>query len=53
MIGSDIWVNSPWDNCEQIMELNRKWFSQFPRAKVKKFAFRNAERLFGQTSTNV
>ena len=49
MIGSDTWVNSQWDNYEQIMAMNRRWLSQFPRALAEKFAFKNAERLFGRT----
>lgn len=49
MIGSDTWVNSQWDNYEQIMAVNRKWLSQFPRTLAEKFAYKNAERLFGRT----
>ena len=49
MVGSDTWVNSQWDNYEQIMAVNRRWLSQFPRAMAEKFAYKNAERLFGRT----
>jgi predicted TIM-barrel fold metal-dependent hydrolase len=49
MIGSDTCVNSQWDNYEQIMAVNRRWLSQFPRALAEKFAYKNAERLFGRT----
>jgi predicted TIM-barrel fold metal-dependent hydrolase len=48
MIGSDTWVNSQWDNYEQIMAVNRRWLSLFPRAMAEKFAYKNAERLFGR-----
>ena len=49
MVGSDTWVNSQWDNYEQIMAVNRKWLSQFPRGMAEKFAYKNAEHLFGRT----
>jgi predicted TIM-barrel fold metal-dependent hydrolase len=48
MIGSDTWVNDQWDNYEQIIAINRKWLSQFSRENAEKFAFKNAERLFGR-----
>ncbi len=49
MVGSDTWVNSQWDRYQQIMAVNRKWLSQFPRSIAEKIAFKNAERLFGRT----
>ena len=48
MVGSDTWVNEQWDSYRQIMAVNRKWLSQFPRAIAEKIAFENAERLFGR-----
>ncbi len=52
MVGSDTWVNAQWDSYAEIIAVNRKWLSQFPRAIAEKFAFRNAERLFGRKVGN-
>lgn len=51
MIGSDTWVNSQWDDYEEIMALNRKWLSLLPRDVAEKIAYKNAERLFGREIT--
>lgn len=48
MIGSDTWVNSQWDNYEDIMLLNRGWLSRLPRDVAEKIAYKNAERAFGR-----
>lgn len=49
MIGSDTWVNSQWENYSAIMDMNRLWLSQFPRAIAENLAYKNAERVFGRT----
>ncbi len=46
MIGSDTWVNDQWDNYDQLIDINRRWLSYFPRKIAEKIAFRNAEHLF-------
>jgi predicted TIM-barrel fold metal-dependent hydrolase len=46
MIGSDTWVNSQWDQYDEIIDLNRRWLSFFPREIVEKIAYKNAEILF-------
>jgi hypothetical protein len=46
MVGSDTWVNSQWENYEALIDINRRWLSQFPRAVAEKIAYRNAEALF-------
>lgn len=48
MVGSDTWVNSQWESYSELIAANRQWLSQFPRALAEKFAYRNAERLFGR-----
>jgi Amidohydrolase len=48
MVGSDTWVNSQWENYEALIDLNRRWLSQFPREVAEKIAYRNAEALFGR-----
>jgi predicted TIM-barrel fold metal-dependent hydrolase len=48
MVGSDTWVNHRWENYEALMDLNRRWLSQFPREVAEKIAYRNAETLFGR-----
>jgi predicted TIM-barrel fold metal-dependent hydrolase len=48
MVGSDTWVNSQWENYEALMDINRRWLSQFPREVAEKIAYRNAEALFGR-----
>lgn len=52
MIGSDTWVNSQWDDYQELIEVNRKWLSQFSRSVAEKIAFKNAERLFGRQVGN-
>ena len=48
MVGSDTWVNSQWDSYQELIDLNRKWLSQFSRPVAERIAFKNAERLFGR-----
>ena len=48
MVESDTWVNGQWDDYHHLIELNRKWRSQFPRDVAERIAFKNAERLFGR-----
>ncbi len=48
MIGSDTWVNIQWDNYQELIDLNRKWLSQFTRPIAERIAFKNAQRLFGR-----
>lgn len=45
-IGSDTWVNSRWDNYEEIIAFDRSWLAQLPREIARKIAFENAQRLF-------
>ncbi|NKB57584.1 MAG: amidohydrolase family protein [Alphaproteobacteria bacterium] len=52
MVGSDTWVNEQWDSYQEIMAENRKWLGQFPRPIAEKFAYKNAERLFGRKVEN-
>jgi len=52
MVGSDTWVNSQWDRYTEIIDVNRKWLSQFSRPIAEQIAFKNAERLFGRTIEN-
>ncbi len=49
MVGSDTWINARWDRYGEIIAVNRQWLSHFPRALAEKFAYKNAERLFGRT----
>ncbi len=48
MIGSDTWVNSQWENYEELIAMNRKWLSLFPRHIAEQIAYKNAERLFNK-----
>jgi predicted TIM-barrel fold metal-dependent hydrolase len=48
MIGSDTWVNSQWDNYDELIAYNRQWLSHFPREIAEKIAFRNAAQLFNR-----
>ena len=48
MVGSDTWVNSQWDNYDDIIASNRRWLAKLPRDVAEKIAFRNAERAFGR-----
>lgn len=52
MVGTDTWVNSQWDNYHNLIAVNRRWLSQFPRPIAEKIAFKNAERLFGRKVGN-
>lgn len=47
MIGSDTWVNDQWKNYKGLITDNRRWLRHFPRALAEKFAYKNAEQLFG------
>lgn len=47
MIGMDTWVPGRWDDYERLVEHNRTWLNQLPRAVAEKIAYRNAVRLFG------
>ncbi len=46
LVGSDTWVNSQWDNYENIIDSNRVWLSLLSRDTAEKIAYKNAERLF-------
>lgn len=48
MVGSDTWVNSQWDAYGELIALNRRWLSHFPRRIAEMVAYKNAERLFGR-----
>lgn len=48
MIGSDTWVNTQWENYEEIIASNRRWLALLPRDVAEKIAYKNAERLFGR-----
>lgn len=52
MIGTDTWANSQWDNYQELIDVNRKWLSQFSRSIAERIAFKNAERLFGRKVDN-
>ena len=45
-IGSDTWINSQWDNYQEIIEFDRNWLSQLPRGVAMKIAYENAKQLF-------
>jgi len=47
MIGSDTWANDQWKNYKGLIVDNRRWLRHFPRELAEKFAFKNAEQLFG------
>lgn len=49
LVGSDTWVNSQWADYSNIIDSNRNWLSQLPRAAAENIAYRNAERLFDRT----
>ena len=51
MIGSDTWVNSQWDNYDEIIASNRLWLSKLPRDVAEKIAYKNAERVFKRSVT--
>jgi predicted TIM-barrel fold metal-dependent hydrolase len=48
MIGTDTWVNSQWDDYEELIALNRSWLARLPRDVAERIAYRNAARLFGR-----
>ena len=52
MVGSDTWVNSQWDDYQDLIAMNRKWLSRFSRSVAERIAFKNAERLFGRNVGN-
>lgn len=45
-IGSDTWINSQWDNYEEIIAFDRNWLAQLPDEVARQIAFENAKRLF-------
>ena len=45
-VGSDTWVNSQWDNYEEIIAFDRNWLAQLPDDVARQIAFENAKRLF-------
>jgi len=47
MIGSDTWETDRWHGYAGIIDENRHWLGQLPRAVADKIAQQNAERLFG------
>ena len=49
MVGSDTWVNSQWEDYDEIIASNRRWLAKLPRNIAEMIAYRNAERLFGRT----
>lgn len=48
MIGSDTWVNSQWAEYRELIEINRRWLSQFTPDIAEKIAYKNAEGLFNR-----
>lgn len=47
MVGSDTWANAQWENYVGLINDNRRWISHFPEDLAEKFAYKNAEKLFG------
>lgn len=47
MVGSDTWANQQWENYVGLITDNRRWIEYFPRELAEKFAYKNAEALFG------
>ncbi len=47
MVGSDTWANEQWENYVGLINDNRRWISHFPKDLAEKFAYKNAEKLFG------
>ena len=45
-VGSDTWVNSQWDNYEEIIAFDRNWLAQLPDDVARQIAYENAKRLF-------
>jgi len=52
MVGSDTWTNSQWAEYRELIDINRKWLSQFSRSVAERIAYKNAERLFGRKVSN-
>lgn len=46
-VGSDTWVNSRWQEYEEIIKFDRGWLAQLPSDVARKIAYDNAGRLFG------
>ncbi len=49
MVGSDTWTDTRWDTLAQTAKVIRKWLRQLPIYVAESMAFRNAERLFGNS----
>ncbi|MFB0951911.1 MAG: amidohydrolase family protein [Rhodospirillales bacterium] len=47
MVGSDTWANAQCENYVGLINDNRRWISYFPKDLAEKFAYKNAEKLFG------
>lgn len=52
MVGTDTWMNGQWAGYEGLVYENRLWISRFSRELAEKFAYKNAERLFGRKVSN-
>ncbi len=50
MVGSDTWTDARWDTLPQTAKAIRNWLRQLPIYVAERMAFRNAERLFGNSS---
>lgn len=48
LVGTDTWVNGQWSAYEDLISINRRWLSRFPRPVAEMIAYKNAERLFGR-----
>lgn len=48
MVGTDTWVNEQWAQYGRLVAMNRAWLARFPRPLAEKFAYKNAEKLFGR-----
>lgn len=48
MVGSDTWVNSQWDQYEEIIAAHRRYLALLPEDVAEKIAYKNAERFFGR-----
>jgi len=49
--GSDTWVPSRWSEVNSLTSLARDWLSTLPTLVAESIAYRNADRLFGQSGT--
>ena len=47
MIGTDTWVNSQWDNYQDLVALNRRWRAKLPKEVAKRIANKNVAMPFG------